>query len=133
MASDDISITGGPVDQQVTVDSGGRPVATAAVDSTGGPEVVRVALRGVVEPLPRPAGARLVDAVLDLPAVAGANRVEASIPTADADMVLRVRERVEEVETRLAGSTVLVVAHPGAGAAPGAGGDSPPPVAGDAG
>lgn len=131
MTSDDISITGGPTDQRVTVSSAGRPVAAADVDSTDGPQVVRAALSGSVQPLPAAVGPQLVDAVLDLPAVAGADRLEASIPTAGADMVARVRERTEGAQTRLAGSTVLVVTHPVPAAGAGEGG--PQPAAGEAG
>lgn len=109
---DDISITGGPTDQHVTISSGGHQLADADVDSTDGPEVVRATMGATSKPLAASVGAQLVDAVLELPAVAGADRLEASIPTADAGLVQRVRERTEGLESRLAGSTVLVVTHP---------------------
>jgi len=60
------------------------------VDSTGGPAVVHAVLHGEVRPLPGASGARLVDA----------------------EMVQQLRERTDDLTSRLAGGTVLVTAHP---------------------
>lgn len=112
MATDGISITGGSGHRHVSLDDEGRTVAAADVDSAADPDLVHAVLRREAGPLPGGTGARLVDAVLDLPEVAGAQQLDAAVPATDPDMVQRLRESADDVSTRLAGSTVLVSAHP---------------------
>lgn len=112
MAADGISITGGPHHHQVFLHQDGRTVATAEVDSTAGPAAVHAVLHGRVQPLPAHAGKRLVDAVVDLLEATGTTQLHAAVPAVDVDLVQRLHERTHDVSTRLAGTTVLITAHP---------------------
>jgi hypothetical protein len=90
------------------VDVNGRAVAAADVEQHGQSGVVRVSLH--VEPGHQPPGsrARLVDAVLDLPEVHAQQRLEAVLPIGEAEILQRLRERCDRVQTRPAGATCLV-------------------------
>ena len=70
--------------------------------------VVRAALN--VEPGHQPTGSRkrLVDAVLDRPEVHDQQRLEATLPIGDTEILERLRERCDDVQTRSAGATCLV-------------------------
>lgn len=50
----------------------------------------------------------LVDVVFAQPELDGAERVEASVPLGDADLIWRVERHLEQPETRAAGSTCLL-------------------------
>jgi hypothetical protein len=54
---------------------------------------------------------RLIDTVMDLPEVQASDRVEATIPSGDAESLNRLRERTEDAQARAAGSTILVDAN----------------------
>jgi hypothetical protein len=55
--------------------------------------------------------ASLVDAVMDLPEVQAADRLEAAVPFGDAESVKRLRERTDDAELRAAGATTLLDAN----------------------
>jgi len=90
------------------IDVDGRVVATADVEQHDQPCVVRATLN--VEPGHQPTGSRtrLVDAVLDLPEVHDQQRLEATLPIGDTEILERLRERCDDVQTRPAGATCLV-------------------------
>jgi len=112
VATDGVSITGDPDHRRVSIERDGQTLAAADVDSTGGPAVVYAVLAGQVRPLSGASGARLVDAVLGLPEVAGAAQLDAAVPAVDAEMVQQLREGTDGLSARLAGGTVLITAHP---------------------
>ena len=87
--------------------------ALAGAESSGteGPGVAAPAMPGVSAPLPLVAGARLVDAVLADPAVGRAERLVATMPLNDTEMLDRVRQRSGEVAARAAGATKIVEAR----------------------
>lgn len=91
--------------QHVEVTAGGRVVASAEVVADGGSAVAALH----VEPGHLPPGTRteLVDAVLDAPAVAGADRLTTAGPAGDVEVAERVRERLDDVEARSAGATTF--------------------------
>lgn len=53
----------------------------------------------------------LIDTVMDLPEVQASERVEATIPSGDAESLNRLRERTEDAQARAAGSTILFDAN----------------------
>lgn len=101
-----------PTREHVEVHAEGRVVATAEVTTpAGGPSDAAFHL----EPGQLPEGTRaaLVDTVLDLPHVHDGDRLTGSVPTGDAGLLTRLRERYTDVTTRSAGSTVLLDATTG--------------------
>ena len=92
----------------VEVDVDGDVVATADVQQHDEHGVVRASLQ--VEPGHHPTGSRtrLVDAVLDLPEVQDQQRLEATLPIGDRELLERLRQRSEDMQTRPAGATALV-------------------------
>jgi hypothetical protein len=94
---------------QIEVD--GRPLASAEVQPTDEPGVVHSDLHVESGQLPAGTRTRLVDAVLEHPEVEEADRLLATMPLGDTEMLDRVRERCDDVEARAAGATKLVEAH----------------------
>jgi hypothetical protein len=92
----------------VDIDIAGRSVAAADVEQHDELGVVRAALH--VEPGISPPGsrARLVDTILDLPEVHTQQRLEAALPIGETEILQRLRERCDRVQTRPAGATCLV-------------------------
>jgi len=95
----------------VRVEDDGRLLAMAQVEPAEEAGVARSALH--VEPgqLPEGTRAKLVDAVLEHPVVDQADRLVASMPISDTEMVDRVRERTDEVQLHAAGATKIVDAR----------------------
>ena len=96
-----------PTREHVEVHAEGRVVGSAEVTTPAeGPSDAAFHL----EPgqLPQGTGAALVDSVLDLPRVHDGDRLTGSVPTGDAGVLRRLRERYTNVTTRSAGSTVLL-------------------------
>jgi hypothetical protein len=89
------------------VDEDGRPVATADIDDLH-PSVARVSLHVESGHLPTGTRKRLVDAILDAPEVSSRQRLQVALPLGDTEMLDRVRERCDTVETRAAGATCLI-------------------------
>jgi len=90
-------------------DATGRLLATAAVDLAD-PLVARAALHVETCRVPPGTRTRLVDAVLDIPEVAARSRLQVALPLGDTEILERVRERCECIQTRAAGVTCLVEA-----------------------
>jgi hypothetical protein len=103
-------------EQTILIEEDGRTLASAEVHSTGRPGVVHSELHVESGQLPGGTRTRLVDAVLEHPQVDEADRLLATMPLGDTEMLDRVRQRCDDVEARAAGSTKLVEArleHPG--------------------
>ena len=97
----------------VRVQADGRVLAEADIRRTGEPGVVASAMHVESGHLPLGTGTRLVDAVLAHPDVDGAQRLVATMPLNDTEMLDRVRQRSDEVEARAAGATKIVEARLG--------------------
>jgi ethanolamine utilization microcompartment shell protein EutS len=91
-------------------DDGGHVLATAEVTPTDA-GVVHSDLHVESGHLPMGTRTRLVDAVLEHPAVGSADTLVATMPISDTEMLDRVRERADGVEARAAGATKIVEAH----------------------
>jgi hypothetical protein len=97
--------------QTIEIEDGGRTLATAEVHLTDQPGVVHTDLHAESGPLPPETRAHLVDAVLEHPDVHTADHLVATMPSGDTEMLDRVRERCEDVETHAAGATKIVDAR----------------------
>jgi len=98
--------------RHVEIADDGRLMATAEIEPTDEAGVVRATLHVESGHLPPGTRSRLVDAVLDTAEVKPGDRLEATVPMGDAEILERVRERCDDVATRPAGATVLVEASP---------------------
>jgi hypothetical protein len=95
----------------IRIEADGRTVAEAAVEPTGRPGVVHSDLHVESGPVPPDTRVRLVDALLDDPAVTAAEHLVATMPLGDTEMLRRVRERFAEVTAHSAGATKIVDAR----------------------
>ena len=100
-----------PVLPVVRVEAAGRVIAEAEIGRAGVPGVGAAAMHVKSGHLPLGTGARLVDAVLADPAVGRAERLVATMPLNDTEMLDRVRQRSGEVAARAAGATKIVEAR----------------------
>ena len=98
-------------DDSILIQEDGRTVASAEVHPTREPGLVHSDMHVESGQLPGGTRTRLVDAVLEHPQVDGAERLVATMPLGDTEMLDRVRERCDDVEARAAGSTKLVEAR----------------------
>ena len=98
-------------DATISIEADGRTLATAEVHPTDDAGVVHSDLHVESGQLPAGTRSRLVDAVLEHPQVDEADRLLATMPLGDTEMLDRVRERCDDVEARAAGSTKLVEAR----------------------
>jgi hypothetical protein len=89
----------------------GHVVAVADLEPTGDPTVLRASLHTEAGHRPVGAGARLVDAVLDLDETRRLHTLEASLPLGDVDALERLRSRCPDVRARPAGATCLADAQ----------------------
>jgi hypothetical protein len=93
-------------------DDDDRTAAVAEVTTASGPEgTVRTSMYGKNEHVRRGDRAALVDEVMDLPEVKASERVEATVPCGDAELVERLRERTDDAVLRAAGGTTLLDAN----------------------
>jgi hypothetical protein len=105
------SVTRSDDDQTILIEADGRTLASAEVHLTDEPGVVHSDLHVASGQLPGGTRSRLVDAVLDSPEMGEADRMLATMPLGDTEMLDRVRERCDDVEARAAGATKLVEAR----------------------
>jgi len=98
----------------ILIQTDGQTLATAEVHPTGTTGVVHSDLHVESGHLPVGTRSRLVDAVLAHPDVDHADRLVATMPLGDTEMLERVRERCDDVEAHAAGATKVVEArvHP---------------------
>ena len=93
-------------------DDDNQTAAVAAVSTESGPEgTVRATLYAKSEHVRPGDREHLVDAVMDLPEVQSADRMEATVPFGDAESVERLRARTADAELRAAGATTLFDAN----------------------
>jgi hypothetical protein len=95
----------------IQIEADGRTLASAEVHPTDEPGLVHSDLHVESGHLPAGTRTRLVDAVLEHPEVEEADRLLATMPLGDTEMLDRVRERCDDVDARAAGATKLVQAH----------------------
>ena len=95
----------------ILIEVDGHTLATAEVHRTDVAGLVHTDLHVEAGHLPTGTAARLVDAVLAHPDVDHADRMVATMPLGDVEMLQRLRERCDTVETHAAGSTKLVEAR----------------------
>jgi hypothetical protein len=98
-------------EHSILIEAEGRTLASAEVHPTDDAGVVHSDLHVESGHLPVGTRSRLVDAVLNDPDVDHADRLLATMPIGDTEMLDRVRERCDDVEARAAGSTKLVEAR----------------------
>ena len=89
----------------------GTVVAVAELETTDDPRVIRASLHTEAGHRPVGAGARLVDAVLDLDETRRRHTLEASLPLGEVEALEQLRSRCPEVHTRPAGATCLADAE----------------------
>ena len=85
----------------------GSVVAVADFETTDDPTVIRASLHTEAGHRPVGAGARLVDAVLDLDETRRRDTLEATLPLGEVEALQRLRSRCPQVQTRAAGATCL--------------------------
>jgi hypothetical protein len=95
----------------ILIETDGHTLATAELHPTGTPGVVHSDMHVESGHLPVGTRSRLVDAVLAHPDVDHADRLVATMPLGDTEMLARVRERCDEVEAHAAGATKVVEAR----------------------
>ena len=89
----------------------GTVVAVADLETTDDPTVIRASLHTEAGHHPVDAGARLVDAVLDLDETRQRHTLEATLPLGDVEALERLRSRCPDVKTRPAGASCLADAE----------------------
>jgi hypothetical protein len=87
--------------QHITIEDDGRLLAEAVVQSH--PDLVDAQLRVEAGQIPPGTRSQLVDAVLDLPNMPVGTRLEITLPTGDAEMLEQIRNRCQNINTRVAG------------------------------
>ena len=95
----------------ILIETDGRTLATAEVHPTGTAGIVHSDMHVESGHLPAGTRSRLVDAVLAHPDVDHADRLVATMPLGDTEMLARVRECCADVEAHAAGATKLVEAR----------------------
>ena len=94
----------------ILIEDAGHTVATAEIHGAEGSRVLYSDLHVESGHLPMGTRTRLIDAVLDSAEGDHADRLVATMPLDDTEMLDRVRERCDDVETRATGSTKIVEA-----------------------
>ena len=95
----------------IRIEADGHTLATAELHPTGTAGVVHSDMHVESGHLPVGTRALLVDAVLAHPDVDHADRLVATMPLGDTEMLARVRERCDQVEAHAAGATKVVEAR----------------------
>jgi hypothetical protein len=98
-------------DRTILIEADGHLLACAEIYHTDVPGLVHSEMHVESGHLPGGTRARLVDAVLDSPEMDRAERLLATMPIGDVEMLERVRQRCDDVEARAAGATKLVDAR----------------------
>jgi len=95
----------------ISIEENGRTVASAEVHPAGHPGVVHSDLHVESGHVPGGTPTRLVDALLAHPRVDEAQRLLATMPLGDTEMLDRVRQRCLDVHAHAAGATKIVEAR----------------------
>ena len=97
--------------QRITIDHGGRAVAAADLESSADTDAISASIHVESGHLPTGTRTRLVDAVVDRASALHAERLQASLPAGDGEMLDRLRERCPNVDARAAGASCLADAQ----------------------
>ena len=93
--------------QHLTVHDGGHVVAEATVTSNTDRQAVHADLHVEAGHLPAGTRRRLVDAVLDQTAAEPGTELNVTLPAGDSEILDRLHERVDDLQTRRAGASCL--------------------------
>jgi hypothetical protein len=93
--------------EHITLEDDGRILAEATVQSDTHTHVVHAELHLEAGHLPVGTRTRLVDAVLDQPDAEPGMHLEVTLPAGDGEILERLRERCDDLETRPAGASCL--------------------------
>lgn len=97
-----------PEDRHITIASGDDVLAEASVSTPDDDGEVRVAVHVAPGQLPAGARQRMADAIHDTLSNDNAERVTASVPLGDAELVDGIREHLVHAELRAAGATSII-------------------------
>ena len=97
--------------QHITIDHEGRAVATADLESSTDAATISASMHVESGHLPTGTRTELVDAVVDRASALRADRLQASLPAGDGEMLERLRERCPNVDARAAGASCLADAQ----------------------
>jgi hypothetical protein len=94
--------------RHVTIEEQGRVLAEAELQNIDPPGTIQAAVHVESGHLPPGTRTRLVDDVLETADVKGAERLKAVVPRGDAEVLVCVRDGLDDVTTRSAGASVVV-------------------------
>jgi hypothetical protein len=93
--------------QHITLTDDGRILAQAIIDSQTDHPCLHADLHVEAGHLPVGTRTRLVDAVLDLTAAEPGTHLEVTLPAGDGEILDRLREHCDDLQTRAAGASCL--------------------------
>lgn len=97
-----------PEDRHITIAAEGDVLAEASVSTPDDDGEVRVAVHVAPGQLPAGARQRMADAIHDTLTENNAERVTATVPLGDAELVDGIREHLDHAELRAAGATSII-------------------------
>ena len=100
-----------PDDHTILIEENGHLLAHAEVYPTDQPGLIHSEMHVESGHVPGGTPTRLVDAVLAHPQVDEADRLLATMPLGDTEMLARVRQRCRDVHAHAAGATKIVDAR----------------------
>ena len=92
---------------RITVEENGRVLAEATVHADSQHRSVQADMHVEAGHLPVGTRTRLVDAVLDDDSAAAGAHLDATLPAGDGEILDRLRERCDDLQTRSAGASCL--------------------------
>lgn len=98
------------IHQNVSVDDGEHVITADVVTSSDPHEPAEAIVHATAGHLAPGTRTRLIDAVLDLLEVRDSHHLVATVPLGDAESLLRLDERCDDMTVRAAGSSALVEA-----------------------
>ena len=97
--------------QHITIEDEGRAVASADLQSSADTHTISASMHIESGHLPTGTRIRLVDAVVDRAWALQAERLQASLPAGENEILDRLRERCTDVDARAAGASCLTDAR----------------------
>jgi len=95
-------------DRHVTIEAHGETLAEATISNPDDDAAVRVAVHMASGHLPAGARHRLTEAIHEVVLDDHAERLTATVPLGDAELVEGIREHLSDPELRAAGSTSII-------------------------
>ncbi len=95
-------------DRRITVEEDGQLLAQATVSPPDENNQVRAQVHVAAGHLPVDTRRKLADAVCDAVTEDNAERLTATVPVGDAELVQRMRDHLSDVELRAAGATSII-------------------------